>query len=77
MEDSVKVAQMDAVDRLTIATRRLTERDARIAWLESEIHRIPRRCAEIAESAQGMWMHVEGALAVAAEIRREFGLEKK
>lgn len=35
-----------------------------------------RRCAAIAESAQGMPMHVEGARAVAAEIRREFKLEE-
>lgn len=36
-----------------------------------------RRCAEIGESAVGLRGHVEGALAVADEIRREFGLEQE
>jgi hypothetical protein len=42
--------------------------------LRDERESAARLCAEIAGSAQGMPMHVQGALAVAAEIRREFGL---
>lgn len=61
--DSTLEAEDRAGDEFTLAQVIRDEREM-----------VARRCAEIAESAQGMQMHVEGALAVATEIRREFGL---
>jgi hypothetical protein len=44
--------------------------------LDAEKLKTARECAEIAESAVGIRGHVEGALAVAAEIRAKFGVPK-